>query len=205
MLNTSNALLKQKKDKIYFLNRIVGVSYDTLTDDERNHLAHIALLVFDITPKAMRKIVNSCNRASKSNFIREEYNEYMTGQNNRTERKNFYDGLRETEREMLSNLESGFVNCDISFLYRLIKQYGLVERPTNGWSRPMEDLITKGDMVESLKLIRNEFVHRPHGIFSVQETVCFAHNMFNTLRAVSDLVDEQKKLIRECRSHIEWP
>lgn len=106
---------------------------------------------------------------------------------------------------MLSNLESGFVNCDISFLYKLIREYRLVKRPTNDWNNPMDALNTKGDMVESLRLLRNLFVHRPNGRFSVKDILCFADNMFDTLRAVSDQVEEEQELLHECRRHIEWP
>lgn len=103
MLNGSKYFTETEERQIHFQNRIVGVRYGTLTDDERTHLAHVALLIFDITPKAMRKIVNSSNRASTAHFIRINYQRYMERQINGTcsdrqfkvEETNFTTGLQE--------------------------------------------------------------------------------------------------------------
>lgn len=199
-------------DEIYFESLIVDASR-TLTDYQRKRLALLSFFSFDIAPKAMRIIVHSCEQSLTTDTIKNEYKEYLKRENHmdntkktklEKKRKKFYKNLNYTQREMLCNLEYGFVNCDITLLYKLIKEYDLVILPPLDRIKPRDILSTKGDIVESLRLLRNVFVHRPHAIISTKETLCFADNMFNILRAISKLVKKDQELLLECRKHIKW-
>lgn len=75
-------LIKENIITIHFESLIAGVSNHTLTNDERITVARLVLLVLDSSPKTMRKLVNSRNKASTTESIRYKYREYVRRQEN---------------------------------------------------------------------------------------------------------------------------
>lgn len=156
--------------------------------------------MFDITPKAIRIIVNGFRNDSPANKIREEYMKYK---GNRSTGDNFYDGLNQHEEGMLRDLDDGFCNCDTTFLCKIIKKYELVQLPTHGWNRKVEDLKNYGDVIELLKQVRNSFVHRPQVKFSDKILLYITENIVQSVVVVSDNFEEPT-LLKEMESHLEW-
>lgn len=179
----------------------------------------MALLVFDITPKAMKKIVNSCNKASKAETIRKDFTAYLKRQEYCSKRKSyyresttrqsrikqFYKRLNKKEKDMLRNLETGFINCDPNFLYKLTKQYKLVEPPTHGWNGKVDHLETYGDLVETFRQMRNAVFHLPNIKILEKDFHYFKNNIFKTVTVVSKECEKHMELYHEMKNHITWP
>lgn len=70
---------------------------------------------------------------------------------------------------MYKNAGDGFINCDTSFLYKLIRNYDLIPRPTQGCSEEATVIKNSGDVVEKLRELRNLVVHRPQVKFAKKE------------------------------------
>ncbi|CAC5411669.1 unnamed protein product [Mytilus coruscus] len=161
----------------------------------------MALLVLDVTPKAMRRLVNSCNNVSTVETIRNLYRNLPQD----TRNKEFNKGLNKNEKEMLNNLGKGFINCDTSFLYKVIRHHQLVPSPTHGWSGKVDQIKNYGDLVETLRQIRNLVVHLPNIRLAEDELCNLKTNIFQTIATVSILCENEENLIGEMKSHIEWP
>lgn len=171
-----------------------------MTDNDRRNLAHVALLVFDVTPKAIRRIVNNYNEDSTAHQISEKYVKYMRSKKTRN---GFFDSLNKQEKRMLRNLDDGFGNCDTSFLYKIIRNYNLVAPPTHVWTNKVEDLKNYGDVVETFKQMRNLFVHRPQARFSDKSLLHIKQNIVQSVVVVSKECEE-KELLQEMISHLQW-
>ncbi|VDI23722.1 Hypothetical predicted protein [Mytilus galloprovincialis] len=177
----------------------VGVSGDLLTDDDRRNLAHVALLVLDIAPKAMVRLVICCNQASIVKTIRQNCKNF------RLNYRTFQDGLNENEKGMLENLENGIIDCDTSFLYKIIRHHRLVPTPTHGWNGEVDDLKNQGDLVETFRQIRNLVVHLPTIRLATEKILNLKKNIFQTVAVVSYLCEQNGELISEMESHLNWP
>lgn len=177
------------KKKCYFH---LGVSYDLLTDDERRNLTQVALLVLDLTPKAMRRLATSNKNSWTPEAIGDQYR--------RSEVKiNKVLNLTTYEKEMFRNPGDGFINCDTCALYKIIRYFDLVPIPTKGWAAKATNFKNYGDLVEKLREIRNYIVHSPHVRFSENAMYFIKYNIC-TIIHVMCLLD---KNLKELKSHIE--
>lgn len=104
-----------------------------MTDDERRQLAHVAFLVLDITPIAMRMLANSNRNGLTPENIQNNYEKWTKCLNDELR-------LTKSEKRMFSNPGMGFTNCDTSFLYKIIQKYKLVDKQTQGWAQEVKDL-----------------------------------------------------------------
>lgn len=78
-------------------------------------------------------------------------------------------GLTPHEKKMFRNPGYEFINCDTSCLYKIIRNFSRVHRPTQGWGRQVINYNNYGDLVEKLREIRNAIVHRANVRFSRTE------------------------------------
>lgn len=161
----------------------------------------MALLVLDVTPKAMRRLVNSCNDGSTIETTINNYRNFPED----ASYKEFNKGLNKNERELLNHLGKGFINCDTSFLYKIIRHHQLVPSPTHGWSGKVDQIENYGDLVEILRQIRNLIVHLPNIKLAKDELRNLKTNIFQAVATVSILCENEENLIDEMKRHIEWP
>lgn len=75
------------------------------------------------------------------------------------------------QRQMISKLDvSGYINLDVSCIYKLIRHFNLLPVPNQGWgNKPSVHDTKEGDDVERMKIYRNDILHRPRGGLSEQE------------------------------------
>ncbi|XP_063438580.1 uncharacterized protein LOC134719516 [Mytilus trossulus] len=156
---------------------MAGVHYDILIDDERSNLTQVALLILDLTPKAMRRLATSVHTSWTPEAIRRHYIRCTDKMNNKLK-------LTKNEKEMYRNPGDGFINCDTSFLYKIIRDYDLVICPTNDWDAKVTVIRNSGDIVETLRELRNCVVHRPHVSFREHEL----HNLHEDMRMIIEKI-----------------
>ncbi|XP_063438581.1 uncharacterized protein LOC134719517 [Mytilus trossulus] len=152
---------------------MAGVHYDILIEDERRNLTQVALLILDLTPKAMRRLATLVHTSWTPRAIRCHYLRC-------TDKMNEQLKLTKNEKEMYMNPGDGFINCDTSFLYKIIRNYDLVIRPTHKWGAKVRVISNSGDIVETLRELRNCVVHRPHVSFREHEL----HNLYVDMRSI---------------------
>lgn len=87
----------------------------------------------------------------------------------------FLKKLSNEANHMISQLErSGFVALDISCLYQVIRYFGLLASPKQGWGeKPNSNDRGKADDVERMKNFRNNVIHCPQGGLSESERAKF--------------------------------
>lgn len=113
--------------------------------------------------------------------------------------------LNKQEKEMFRNPGTGFINCDTSCLYKIIRYHELVEEPNEGWLKKVNRLSTNGDFVETLRQLRNRLLHRPNARFTETEIINLKSNFCKVIMSVSKLFDENEELKHQFKSYMEWP
>lgn len=184
-------------DCLHFDTRISGVSSDTFTDNECRELAQFALYVFNLTPKAMRNLIVNCENCLTPTRIKNDYTQCETDLNNLLR-------LNKFEQSLFSEPGDGFINCDTGFLYKIIRFYKRVYSPTRGWNKEVHVLENDGDLVELLRQMRNNIVHRPNIPFSENEMYHMKLNMCTVIATISILVDTNEELINQMRNYMAW-
>ncbi|CAG2224529.1 unnamed protein product [Mytilus edulis] len=85
--------------------------------------------------------------------------------------QSFMRKITPLQRQMISKLDtSGYINLDVSCIYKLIRHFNLLPVPKQGWgNKPSIHDTQEGDDVERMKIYRNDILHRPRGGLSEQE------------------------------------
>lgn len=169
-----------------------------MTEIERRHIAHVALLVLDLTPKAMRRLATNNKRKMTPEQVSQKY---FKNKDN----KDCKLYLERHEEEMLKNPGPGFINCDTSCLYKIIRHHQLVTDPTQGWGKQVNRFSTNGDLVEALRQYRNLLVHRPHARFPEREMIHMKSNLCEAITSVSVCFDRNEELKHQVISYMAWP
>lgn len=127
-------------------------SLEMLEKEERISAARISYLMLDTFPKFLQALAIS---AISQKQLHELYGNNTTEINRKL-------GLSADEKKVMLNLskEQTFETCDLSLLYKLICHFQLVKTPTKGWGKEVCNVSNAGDVVERLRRIRNNIIHR---------------------------------------------
>lgn len=153
-----------------------------------NRLLRACAVLFDIYPRMLREMILLNNISPK------QLDEMIQKAG-----KSFKKSFSSTELLVIKNIRTlGFLQMDGSLLYKLIRYFDLVEKPSAGWENtPKEGAIRQGDDVQRLRNLRNLIFHRCKPILSEEDSECF----FSVFLKCADRIDcslkRQKKEFME--------
>lgn len=169
---------------LHFDTRISGVSRNMLTDDECRKIAQLALLVFDLTPRAIRRIV-TFELGVTPEHIQNDYQNFRYDINQDL-------CLNKFERKMFSEPGDGLINCDTSVLYKIFRFYNDYHSPTYGWNTAVYDFKNYKDLVVLLKQMRNYIAHHPNIRFSEYEMRLMKYHICAAIGTVAIMLDDDE-------------
>lgn len=85
---------------------------------------------------------------------------------------NFMNELQREEKAVINRIGTdGYLQMDGSLLYKLIRHFELVTRPSAGWGKkPEQHAVNQGDDVERLRYLRNLVIHKPRSTMTTPES-----------------------------------
>ncbi|VDI62981.1 Hypothetical predicted protein [Mytilus galloprovincialis] len=164
---------------------------------EKKRSSRIALLILETYPKIIKGSLAALGAMSPQQLKRL----YLNGE----KKLNKMLHLTANEKTTLKNLSetNGYDTCDFSLLYKLIRHFDLLESPNNGWTKKVTGINNIGDVVESLRRMRNDTIHRANITFDEDEENKIFHKSLNIaritdrlLKRTTDTFEEDVKLLR---------
>lgn len=147
------------------------------SDDDRNRHSTALMVVLDIFPPIMRDMI--CNYFTPKTVLTLIQN-----------RPTFKESLSSMEKQMISDMnKNGYNSLDISVFYKIIRYFGLLTPPKQGWGNiPTSEDIEKGDDVERMRNLRNDVFHRPAGGLSELQRDDFFRLSIEIARRMDDTI-----------------
>lgn len=152
-------------------------------DVEKTRSSRIALLILETYPKIIKGSLTVLNAMSPQQLQRL----YLNGE----KKLNKSLRLSTEEKKTLKNLSqtNGYETCDFTLLYKLIRHFDLLESPINGWTKKVSGLNNIGDIVESLRKLRNNTIHRSNITFEEHEEKAIFHKSLNIARTADKILN----------------
>lgn len=145
-------------------------------DENKEHYSRISLVVIESFPNMLRTVIQLVKPAARDMYnmctpVMEDFTSDQQTKLKELQSSNSYDAL------------------DISMIYRLLKQFALIQSPTNNWGGvPGEKDITVADDVERIRYFRNKIAH----MCSTNIGKVEFDNYFNQFLAIGRRMDEIK-------------
>ncbi|XP_052083005.1 uncharacterized protein LOC127720461 isoform X1 [Mytilus californianus] len=115
-------------------------------DENKERYSRISLVVIESFPNMLRNVIRSIKTAREMYNLCTPFLRYFTSD-------------QQTKLQELQSSNS-YDSLDISMIYRLLKQFSLISRPTKNWGDvPDENDITLADDVERIRYFRNKIAH----------------------------------------------
>ncbi|CAC5371727.1 unnamed protein product [Mytilus coruscus] len=143
--------------------------------DDNMRCAQCTYVVLNVFPKIMQDLLSDTKETPQS-----LYHKVMKN-------KIFRTRLNSSEMNTLQTMSTdGYTKLDVSFMYKIIKFFRLIDPPTRNWgSNPLAHETELGDDVERIRRARNHLVHKFDANISEQEYRTF----FEKIKIVSRRLD----------------
>ncbi|VDI46015.1 Hypothetical predicted protein [Mytilus galloprovincialis] len=143
-------------------------------------LLQACVVLFEIYPRMLQDMISN----NFSSVIKVDEMIKKSG-------KNFKKHFNPTESRIIDNIRTdGFRKMDSSLLYKLIRHFELVEKPSSGWdNKPKVSAIKQGDDVQRLRSLRNSTFHTLTATMTEQENETF----FSVFLQCADRLDRDLK------------
>lgn len=142
-------------------------------------LLQACVVLFEIYPRMLKDMISN-------NFPSVKLDEII-----KKAGKNLKKNFNPSETRIIDNIRTeGFTKMDSSLLYKLIRHFELVEKPSSGWdNKPKAGAIKQGDDVQRLRSLRNSIFHTSEATMTEQEHESF----FSVFLQCADRLDRYLK------------
>ncbi|VDI06113.1 Hypothetical predicted protein [Mytilus galloprovincialis] len=133
----------------------------------RNRFAHEIMIVVNVFPVMIQRLGE---RLIDANAL---HNIVMTKQE-------LLKTLNTREKNILKGLPNGYKNCDMVFLYKMLRISNILKNPKSGYGhKPLSSDISIEDDVERLRILRNELCHRANPEISEEDHELFSQTVIS--------------------------
>lgn len=156
--------------------------------DDNKRCAQCTYVVLNIFPKMIQELLANTNETPQSIYHKVMKDYYFR------EKK-----LNSTEMNTLQTLlTDGYTKLDVSFMYKIIKHFRLIDPPTRDWnSCPLTDETELGDDIERIRRARNRLVHKFDANISEQAYRIFFEEITIVSRRLDTYLKKEKGMGNE--------
>lgn len=168
-----------------------------MTSEERKCAARISYVILDSFPKMLQEL------SLKGMKPHRLHQQYINNPRDLVKKLR----LTDEEKDMISKLstEQTFQTCDLSLLYKVIRNFNLVPVPANGWGKKVFGLRSTGDAVEGLRRIRNNLMHRPNAKYDKRKELRVFNESLDIARFIDGYLKKTTDTFEdEILSHQSW-
>ncbi|XP_076084854.1 uncharacterized protein LOC143055583 isoform X2 [Mytilus galloprovincialis] len=152
------------------------------TSDDNMRCAQCTYVVLNIFPKMLQDLLADTKETPQSLYRKVMKN------------NNFRIRLNPSEMNTLQTMATdGYTKLDVSFMYKIIKFFKLIDPPTRNWgANPLAHETELGDDIERIRRARNHLVHKFDANISEKSFIEFFENITIVSRRLDTHLKKQK-------------